>query len=61
MLSKTSLDKEIGNLSVIMQEVELAIAFEDDSATKNKLASALGQLKAARLWLIKIQRENAWT
>lgn len=58
MINVDRLDKEIDHISLIVKEVELAMVLEDNKTTKNGLASALGQLKAARTWLVKIQKEE---
>jgi hypothetical protein len=37
-----------------MNQIEFAAAMEENQDIKNGLNSALGQIKAARTWLIKI-------
>ena len=60
MLSKESMDKEVQHLSLLITEIDLAITLEDEVDTRVGLASARGQLKSARTWLMKIMKEKGW-
>jgi hypothetical protein len=54
MIYKDRLIKDIERTNEIIAEIEFAAAVEEDNTIKSGLSSALGQLKAARGWLIKI-------
>lgn len=60
MLNEDGMNREIEHISKIINEVELAMALEDDQETKIRLKSANGQLKAARSWLIRIMKDRGW-
>lgn len=57
MLDKDKVAKEIEFMTNLVNEIEMAMSLEDERETRNKLSSALGQLKAARAWMIKLLKE----
>lgn len=55
MLNKEAINREIMAISLIVNEIDLALTIENvDGPTRMGLTSARGQLKAARSWLSKI-------
>jgi hypothetical protein len=58
MLNKEALAKEIEYLSKLITEIEVVLAMGENEQIRAGLKSALGQLRAARTWLIKVSKET---
>jgi hypothetical protein len=55
-LDKSAVEKEISRLSELIDKLDLAKAMEDNDDVRRALASCVGQIRAAKTWLIKIYK-----